>query len=323
MGSPKRASRAPKDLDAGPLAPEIGSFELHLHAEKKSPKTIRTYCEAAAWMAATHIIAPAAKGTKSKPATGLGAGKDDWADVTADDIRRWIVWLLETYSDSYANNQFRSLQQFFKWYAAEEGLDNVMLGMKPPKIDETIVPVFTDDELAALIVACRGRTFQQRRDTAIMMFFCDTGVRLSELAGLTLGDIDLKAREALVTGKGNKQRTVRFSYDAARALDRYLRERARHRESRRPQVWLGIRNRPPMTANGVYQMVARRGSEAGVEVHPHKFRHHFSHRWLDKGGAEGDLKELNGWSSDQMLRRYGRSAAGARARRSYDRIMGD
>jgi hypothetical protein len=48
---------------------------------------------------------------------------------------------------------------------------------------------------------------------------------------------------------------------------------------------------------------------------------HFSHTWLDRGGAEADLMELNGWSSPQMLRRYGASAGSARARRSYDRIM--
>jgi integrase len=70
-----------------------------------------------------------------------------------------------------------------------------------------------------------------------------------------------------------------------------------------------------------YQMVRRRGRQAGVEVHPHRFRHHFSHTWLERGGAEGDLMELNGWSSPQMLKRYGASARGARARRSYDRIM--
>ena len=52
-----------------------------------------------------------------------------------------------------------------------------------------------------------------------------------------------------------------------------------------------------------------------------RFRHHFSHTWLDRGGAEGDLMELNGWTSPQMLRRYGASARSARARRSYDRIM--
>ena len=70
-------------------------------------------------------------------------------------------------------------------------------------------------------------------------------------------------------------------------------------------------------------MVARRGKQCGVEVWPHRFRHHFSHTWLDRGGAEGDLMELNGWSSPQMLQRYGGSARGARARRHYDLVMTD
>jgi integrase len=65
------------------------------------------------------------------------------------------------------------------------------------------------------------------------------------------------------------------------------------------------------------------GGQAGVTVYPHRFRHHFCHTWLDRGGAEGDLMELNGWSSPQMLQRYGGSARGARARRHYDLIMKD
>src|SRR5450756_236556 len=79
--------------------------------------------------------------------------------------------------------------------------------------------------------------------------------------------------------------------------------------------------RGPLTPNGIYQAVARTGERAGVGVYPHRFRHHFSHAWLDRGGAEGDLMELNGWVSPQMLTRYGASARGARARRSYDRVM--
>jgi len=63
-----------------------------------------------------------------------------------------------------------------------------------------------------------------------------------------------------------------------------------------------------MTANGIHQMIARRGRQAGVDAWTHRFRHHFSHTWLDRGGAEGDPMELNGWSSPQMLRRYGASA---------------
>ena len=61
----------------------------------------------------------------------------------------------------------------------------------------------------------------------------------------------------------------------------------------------------------------------GVDAWTHRFRHHFSHTWLDCGGPEGDLMELNGWTLPQMLRRYGASARSARARRTYDRIMQD
>jgi integrase len=118
-------------------------------------------------------------------------------------------------------------------------------------------------------------------------------------------------------------RTVKISHQAARSLDRYLRARARHPQAHRPQLWLGVNNRGPLTATSIYQVVARRGRQCGVSVYPHRFRHHFSHTWLDRGGAERDLMELNGWTSPQMLTRYGASARGARARRSYDRIMDD
>lgn len=310
--APVKAGRGTRrELDAGPLAAMVESFELHLLAERKSPKTIRTYIEAALWFAAACL---------------LPAGITDWADASTRDVQRWIASLAARYgkSGAYANNQFRALQQFFKWYAAEDPADprpNPMGGLKPPKVDESEVPVFTAAELAALLATCKGGGFENRRDHAILSLFRDTGMRLAELAGLCLDDVSLRDREALVTGKGSKQRRVRFGYDTARALDRYQRERARHKLAARPRMWLGINNRDPMTASGIYQMVCRRGEQARVGVHPHKFRHSFSHTWLDNGGAEGDLMELNGWSSPQMLRRYGRSAASARARRSYDRIM--
>jgi site-specific recombinase XerD len=311
--TPKEAPRVGRgirrDLAAGPFQPLIDSFELHLLAERKSPKTVRTYTEAAQWFAAAHL----------RPA-GLTA----WDAVSAADVQRWVVALLgQGYSDCYASNQFRALQQFFKWHAREDPdhpRPDPMAGLKPPKIDDKIVPVFTAAELAVLLGTCKGGGFQARRDCAILSLFRDTGMRLSELAGLTT-ELDLKRREATVTGKGGKQRIVRFGYESARAIDRYLRERSLHRMAAAPQLWLGTRSGGPMTASGIYQMTERRGLQAGMQVHPHKFRHHFSHTWLDKGGAEGDLMELNGWTSPQMLRRYGRSAASSRARRSYDRIM--
>ena len=129
-----------------------------------------------------------------------------------------------------------------------------------------------------------------------------------------------------MTGKGGRSRIVKISHDAARAVDRYLRVRARHAQAHRSELWLGVNDRGPLTASGIYQVIARRGEQAGVTVRPHRFRHHFSHTWLDRGGPEDDLIKLCGWTSPQMLRRYGasaRSARSARARRTYDRIMDD
>lgn len=171
----------------------------------------------------------------------------------------------------------------------------------------------------------RGPRVAERRDVAIIAVLQACGIRLSELAGVRYdpndqrrSDLDLWQREIRVRGKGGKPRIVKISYDAARALDRYLRARARHPEAWRPQLWLGAGSRGPLAASGIYQVVTRRGRQCGVDAWPHRFRHQFSHTWLDRGGPEGDLMELNGWSSPQMPTRYGASARRARARRTYD-----
>ena len=193
-----------------------------------------------------------------------------------------------------------------------------MAGLAPPRLTAKLVPVFTPEELTRLEQACAGRGFAQRRDTAIIAVFTATGIRLAEMAGLRydpgdprLSEIDLWQREITVRGKGGKDRIVKIGHQTARSLDRYLRARARHAQAWRPQLWLGAGNREPLTANGIYQMIARRGRQCGVDAFPHRFRHHFSHTWLDRGGPEGDLMELAGWASPQMLRRYGASARSA------------
>jgi len=311
---PVTRSGQPKQLDAGGLQPEISSFRLHLAAEGKADKTVRTYTEAVQWFAAARLRRRGSRGC--------------WEEVKKRDVQEWVAWLMGRYSAAYASNQYRALQQFFKWLAAEEDIADPMARLKPPRVPDKPVPIFSGDELSRLARACAGRGFAERRDAAIIAVLEATGIRLSELAGIRYkpdgprcGAVDLWHREITVHGKGGKSRTVKISHDAARSLDRYIRVRARHTQAHRPQLWLGAGDRGPMTASGIYQAVVRRGRQCGVEVFPHRFRHHFSHTWLDRGGAEGDLMELNGWTSPQMLRRYGASARSARARRSYDRVM--
>jgi site-specific recombinase XerD len=119
-----------------------------------------------------------------------------------------------------------------------------------------LVPVFTGDELSRLERACAGRSFTQRRDTAVIAVLTATCIRLSELAGLRCTDIDLWQRELTVRGKGGKDRIVKIGHQGARSLDRYLRARSRHAHAWRPQLWLGADSREPLTAAGIYQMTA-------------------------------------------------------------------
>lgn len=120
--SPKKTGRGyARNLKAGQFQPMIDSWDLHLRAERKSAKTIRTYLEAAQWMAAEYL---------------MPTGFTDWDQVEARHVQEWIITLLGRYSDCYANNQFRALQQFFKWHATEdpdEPRANPMTNLKPPK----------------------------------------------------------------------------------------------------------------------------------------------------------------------------------------------
>ena len=91
-------------------------------------------------------------------------------------MQRWLVHLLTRYSDAYASNQFRALQQFFRWLAEEEQLPDPMARLRAPKVAEKLVPVFTSEELSALAKTCQGRSFAQRRDTAIIAVLTATGI---------------------------------------------------------------------------------------------------------------------------------------------------
>ena len=292
---------------------QITSFGRWLRFENKSEKTIGIYVGAARkigeWLAQRDVT--------------------DWADVQAEHVRDFIITVLETpsaksatgKSDGYANNLFRALQQFAKWYAREEEAPNVMAGMRPPTLPEQETTVLKDEQLRALLKSCEGREFVARRDTAILYLFMDSGIRRGELAGLGVDDLNLDYREVTVLGKGRRTRTVAFGKKAAWALDRYLTERARHKYADFPPLWLGEKGKGPMTGSGIFQMIQRRGVLVGIDgLHPHVLRHTWAHLMKQANMSDDEIMKNAGWRSPQMLARYAASTASQRARESAKRL---
>jgi site-specific recombinase XerD len=289
-------------MDASALT--LRDFARSLGARIRSVKTIESCLDSAGQLAA---LRPGA----------------DAATLSRRDIEDYLADVLSRLSASTAATRYRALQQLFKWCVEEELIaSSPMTGMRPPTIPEKPVPVLTEDSIRALLKACEGKDMLARRDNAIIRLFLEPGgLRLSELTGLTLDDLDLDTDVVLVLGKGRRPRAVPFGAKTGSALTRYLRLRP---AATTRALWLGPRA-TPMSTSGVGQMLERRAGQAGLgHIHPHQLRHTAASRWLAAGGSEGDAMRLFGWRSREMLGRYGASAADDRARDAARRLaLGD
>ena len=293
----------------GTLEILIPSWERSLRAGNKAPRTIRSYGDSA-------------RSFEVFSREKLGVATAD--RVTRETVETFIEDQLSRFKPTTAAVRYRSLQQFFKWLMEEgEITANPMARMKPPIVPDVPVPVVSDTDLKKLLKACDGKTYEDRRDTAIIRVFIDTGFRLAEITSLLVEDLDLSDGLLVVMGKGRRPRTVPYGAKTGQALDRYMRLRVRHTQAKALSLWLGPKG--GMTDSGISQILKRRCVQAGIDVvHPHQLRHTAAHVWMAEGGSESDAMRLFGWKSRQMLDRYGASAADERAQAAHKRLaLGD
>jgi integrase/recombinase XerC len=250
------------------------------------------------------------------PDPEAAAAAEDPTAVTRAHVEAFQAWMVDTRSPATALNKHKGLQQFFKWLMVdEEEIDrSPMERVRQPKTPQKLIPIMQDDDTRKLLDACRGKGFTSLRNEAIIRLYCNTGARLSEVGNLGVDDVDLTSESVLYRGKGARERRVRFGPKTGRALSRYLRARAKHPGADLPNLWLAERGARALSPNGIKIMLKRLGEAADVRgVHAHRWRHAFAHEWKRAGGDTGDLMLVMGWTSEDMPRHYGASAAADRA----------
>jgi site-specific recombinase XerD len=293
---------SPSDLRV--LVPD---FKRSLRARNLSPRTVSIYGDGA------DIF------VKFLRDSGMPT---DARGVTRDNVETFVESQLAKFKASTASQRFKAVRQLFKWLIEEgEVTDSPLRNMHAPQVPEELVPVLSDDDLRNLLATASTKSFVDVRDMAIMRLMIDTGMRLGEVAGLEINDIDRDLQVAHVMGKGRRPRACPYGAKTATALDRYLRVRAQQKYASMPWLWITREGRG--TDSGIRQAIVARGEAAGIgHIHPHMLRHAFAHDALANGMAEGDLMMLAGWRSSTMLRRYGAAQAANRAQDAYRKLGG-
>jgi len=213
----------------------------------------------------------------------------------------WLASLYNLYSRWTIRDYFLTLRTFYAWAVAEGRAGcNPLDGLAVPKVRDVPIRPYSHSDLRRLLRAAGN----DPRETAMLLLLIGSGMRASELVGLSMTDVDWETGVLLIRqGKGGKSRRAAPGQYALGALHSYLvAERIR-----RGRLF-------PIRPDSLYHFIHRLGERAGVGgATVHRFRHTFAHEFLAAGGDVGDLKEILGHATITMSLRYASYFAGERA----------
>ena len=261
-------------------------------------------------------------------------------------VRSYVSWLLqerktnrgkrneaEGYARASTVRCLASLRSFFRYVIAEGYLPQATLwsrgslsmGRLGPKLPKRLPQTIYQEEARALLDTAQGSLEEVRpeplllRDSAILELLYSSGLRLSELVGLDVGDISIEQRTAHVTGKGNKERIVPVGRPGMECIQRYL-ERGRPQLAASARVQAIFLNRygDRLSSRSIQGIVRRYALRAGLShgVHTHTLRHSFATHLLDGGADLRVVQELLGHASPATTQIY-THVSQAQARKVY------
>lgn len=288
----------------------VDSWEIALKSERKSPNTIASYLTGVrqylAWCAET--------------------GLPDEIDRRA--VQSWAIALLDGGMEpTSVRARQLGVRRFAAWLVDEDEIpSDPLVGLKAPKADVPVFQPLTEPQIQAMLARCDRKTFLGKRDEAILRLMFETVMRPGDVVALEVDDLDIKAGGGVIRrSKGGIGRPMAYGAKTAAALDRYLRARRMHPFAHSKRLWLGGQGREGFTYRALHKRLSEIAKAAGVDdFHPHLTRHTGATRWLEKGGSEGGLMAVAGWTSRSMLDRYTKATAQARAADEARRLgLGD
>jgi integrase/recombinase XerC len=242
------------------------------------------------------------------------------SQLTPSAIRAFLAELHRgRISASSAARKLSAVRTFVRYLRREEVVDSDPAALiMAPRTPRTIPAHLTVDEMNRLLEMPDASTALGRRDRAILELFYASGLRLSELVGLGIEDVDLSRRMVRVLGKGRKERLVPFNSATAEALRAWLRDRSaappvakseqrtrsRHRAVKAP-LFLNYRG-GRLSTRSVDRLVRRYVAECGARfgISPHALRHSFATHLLANGADLRAIQELLGHARLSTTQRY-------------------
>lgn len=233
-------------------------------------------------------------------------GVDQWTGVDSYHIRRFAA---ECHRRGQSPRSIaRRLSAVRSFYAflirTDAAATNPAVHVQAPKPPRRLPATLDADQVAHLLVADEGDALAVR-DQAILELFYSSGLRLAELVGLDVADVDLADRTVRVVGKGSKERVVPVGRVAVAALQRWLEQRAALARGEHSALFVSRRG-DRLSARSVQARVdywaKRRG--APLRVHPHMLRHSFASHMLESSSDLRAVQELLGHSSISTTQVY-------------------
>ena len=220
--------------------------------------------------------------------------------LTTEDIRNYLAEYQTRNGACKAtlDNMRRNMSSFFKWLEDENYIfKSPLRRIHKIKTQVVVRETYSDEELERLRDGCK-----YARNLAIIDLLNSTGIRVSELVGLDIEDIDFEERECIVLGKGDKERVAYF--DARTKI--HLKEYLDTRNDDNPALFVSIRKPARrLTAGGVEIMLKRMGQQCNVEhCHPHRFRRTLATTAINKGMPIEQVQRLLGHEKIDTTLRY-------------------